>query len=708
MHQEDEIVPYRTVVGGLGLIVAAGAILALEYPATKRGDTIDTMHGVRVPDPYRWLEDLDRDDTKEWVDQQDRLAREYLGAGDLRSAIQVRLAGLWRHDRYSDFSRAGAKYFYLFRGSSADQSALFFSDLVTGRRHVLVDPTSDLEPGQSLGSVFPSPDGSVVAYQIRSSGSDRREVAFVSVNPREPLPDTLRGTRPDPIAWTALGDGVYYNRFVLKESAAEMGMAQAGVFLHVLGTPPSQDVLIYSEPDRPELTYSALESADGRFLILNIRKGADRRNQLILRRLQHERLDELVLGDQFQHEFEFVGNEQDTVFVRTNQGAVRGRLIGMELDDSSPSSWTTIVPESDDVLVAATYVDGLLVLSYLRDSHTVVRLMSIRGTERVEVALPALGRAFGFRRDSSATSVLYTFTSFTQPHTVYELDLETARSTAVAVQGIDADFDQIATHLEFYPGSDGQMIPIYISHRRDGDRSREQPTQLRVYGGFGIPVTPSFSVPDLLWMEMGGLLAMPGVRGGGEYGRDWHHAATKTRKQVTFSDTIRAAEWLIEQGYTSSSKLAVTGASNGALVAAVCILQRPRLFRAAVLRNGVLDMLRFPRFTIGWAWTPEFGSPDVADEFQALVSYSPVHNAKPNVEYPSVLVTAGLHDDRVVPLHSFKFAAALQFAQESPNPVILRVRRQGGHLGSGGLQSLIDKETDVLVFLARELGVQPP
>ncbi|PSN18670.1 S9 family peptidase, partial [filamentous cyanobacterium CCP5] len=521
------------------------------------------------------------------------------------------------------------------------------------------------------------------------------------------LNDHLKWIKFSGASWTHDHQGFFYSRYDEPDETTKLEAVNyyQKLYYHRLGTPQSEDELIYHRPDQKEWGFSGQVSEDGRYLIISVWRGTDPRNLVFYKDLSDPSSEVIELISEFESEFAYVDNDGSRFYFRTDHDAPKGRLIAINLDQPAPEQWQEIIPEASETLESVGILNQQFVADYLKDAYTNVRIFSLNGDPVRDMELPGIGSVGGFGGKREDTETFYSFTSFTTPNTIYRYDMETGESTPFRVPEVKFDPASYETTQVFYTSKDGTRIPMFITHKRGLELNGENPTLLYGYGGFSISLTPAFSVSNLVWMELGGIYAVPNLRGGGEYGEDWHQAGIKTNKQNVFDDFIAAAEWLIEHQYTSADKLAIAGGSNGGLLVGACMTQRPDLFAAALPAVGVMDMLRFNQFTIGWAWESDYGSPENEAEFQALYAYSPLHNLEPGTAYPATMITTADHDDRVVPAHSFKFAAALQAAHQGENPVLIRIETKAGHGAGKPTAKIIEEVADKWAFLAANLGM---
>jgi prolyl oligopeptidase len=679
------------------------------YPTTRASDQADDLHGVRIADPYRWLEDPDSGETRAWVEAQNRITFDFLSAIPARDRIRERLTRLWNYERFGAPFKRGGRYFYFKNDGLQNQSVLYTLAALDSEPRVLIDPNTLSADGTvSLTVLAVSEDGEYLAYGISASGSDWETWRIRRISTGEDLPDKLERIKFSSPVWAKDGSGLYYGRFDGDPSKLEDINRFQKLHFHRLGETQAQDALVYDRPDQEEWGFSADLSEDGRYLFIIVWKGTDPMNLVFWKDLHDEDGPVRELVGDFRAKFSPIGDDGKTFWFLTDWEAPRGRIVGMPLDHLDAKGWKETVPQAEDTLEDVSLVGNRLVASYLHDAHSVVRAFSLEGAPLGGIALPGLGSAGGFSGERKDEETFFTFTGFTFPATVYRLDFATGTTTLFRKPEIDFDASAFETRQVFAKGKDGTRIPVFLVHRKGLELDGNNPTYLYGYGGFGVSLTPGFSTGNLPWLEMGGVLAVANIRGGGEYGEEWHQAGAKAKKQNCFDDFIAAAEWLAEAGYTRPARLAIGGGSNGGLLVAACMIQRPDLFGAALPAVGVMDMLRFHRFTIGWAWTSDYGNPDDPEDFKTLLAYSPLHNLKPGVSYPATFITTADHDDRVVPSHSFKFASTLQAAQGGPAPALIRIETKAGHGAGKPTAKVIEEAADRWAFLVKVLGVDYP
>lgn len=675
------------------------------YPAAPRGDVVDIYHGHAVPDPYRWLEDGDAPDARAWIEAEAALTEAYLDAIPAREAIRKRLTAVWNYERFGLPRRVGEGYVYTKNTGLQNQGVVYVAPALDGPARVLIDPNGFSADGTvALAGTSFSDDGRYMAYATSASGSDWMTWRIREVMTGNDLDDEVRWSKFSTASWLLDGSGFYYSRYAEPASSTQYKDENYNhkVYFHRVGTPQASDPLVYERPDHPDWNLGAFVSDDGDWLIVNASLGTDPNNRVFVRDLRVTDSAIVPLLTDGDATYDFAGNNGQTFVFRTTKDAPRGRIVRLDVDDPA---LVEVVPESEDSLEGATLFGEGLVLAYLHDAHSVIRRATLRGDALGELALPGLGTASGFGGKQSDVETFYAYTSYTTPSSIYRFDLTTGRSSVVFAPVVPFDPQVFESEQVFYTSKDGTRIPMIVTRKIGVPRDGSVPTILYGYGGFNISVTPAFSPATLVWLELGGAFAVANIRGGGEYGEAWHLAGTKAAKQNVFDDFIAAAEYLIAQRYTSRAKLAIYGGSNGGLLVGACVVQRPELFGAAIAAVGVLDMLRFQKFTIGWAWTPDYGSSDEPDAFEYLRAYSPLHNLRPGTAYPPTLIVTADHDDRVFPAHSFKFAAALQAAQGGDAPVLIRIETKAGHGAGKPTGKVIEEAADRFAFLVKVLGV---
>jgi len=628
-----------------------------------------------------------------------------------REQLKKRLTQLWDYEKYGVPFKRGARYFFFKNDGLQNQSVLYTLTDLEAEPQVLLDPNQLSEDGTvALSGLAVSEDGALLAYGLSRSGSDWQEWFVRDVATASDRPDHLQWIKFSGAAWTQDSQGFFYSRYDEPNEQTQYEDINyfQKLYYHRLGTPQSEDILIYERPDQKEWGFDGSVSEDGRYLIVTVWRGTDPKHLVFYRDLQDPNAGVVELINQFEADYRFIGNDGARFWFRTDLDAPRGRVIAIDLERPERQHWQEVIPEAAETLEDVGLLNNQFVVDYLQDAHTQIKVFDLNGAFVQEIELPGIGSVGGFDGKRFDTETFYSFTSFTTPTTIYRYDFQTQTSTPFRQPQVDFNPGDYETHQVFYSSKDGTRVPMFITHRRGLKLNGQNPTYLYGYGGFGIALTPSFSVSNLVWMELGGVFAVANLRGGGEYGEDWHQAGTQHNKQNVFDDFIAAAEWLIAQQYTCPRKLAIGGGSNGGLLVGACMTQRPDLFAAALPAVGVMDMLRFHRFTIGWAWVSEYGSSEDPEMFKVLYAYSPLHNLKPGAAYPATLITTADHDDRVVPAHSFKFAAALQAAHRGDAPVLIRIETKAGHGAGKPTAKLIEEASDRWAFLVRVLDIPVP
>ncbi|HSI89384.1 MAG TPA: prolyl oligopeptidase family serine peptidase [Pyrinomonadaceae bacterium] len=689
------------------LTISISAQTAFKYPEARKGDVVEDYHGVKVADPYRWLEETGSTETQAWIEAQNKLTNEYLGTISQRDALRKRFTELWNYERISAPSKVGDKYIYSKNDGLQNQSVLYITDSVDDPGRVFFDPNKLSDDGTAAlsGSSF-SKDGKLWAYGVARSGSDRTEWRVMNVETGEHLSDTLRPNRQGGIAWLKDNSGFYYSRFPDAEEGSELRSQNffQKMYFHKLGTPQSDDKVVYERPDNKEYFVGGQVSEDGDWHIITVGQGTRRMNMVYFRDLTKADQPIRPLITDLDAAYGFIGNDGSKFYFQTDKDAPLGKIVAVDVSKAEPE-WNLIVPEGKETLRGVSFLNDSFVLNYMKDAYTQIRIVDTNGKHIRNVDLPGIGSAGGFGGKRKDTETFYSYSSYNAPPTIYRYDMKTGKSTLFRTAPVKFDPSQFEVKQVFYTSKDGTRVPMFITHKKGIKLDGTNPTLLYGYGGFNVPMTPGFSVARIPWLEMGGVYAVANLRGGSEYGKEWWENGAKLKKQNVFDDFIAAGEWLIANKYTSTPKLAIEGGSNGGLLVGAVLNQRPDLFGAALPAVGVMDMVRFTKFTIGWAWTSDYGSPDNAEEFRALYAYSPLHNIKAGTKYPPTLVTTADTDDRVFPAHSFKYAAALQAAQGGDAPILIRIETKAGHGAGKPTSKQIEEEVDVYGFLMKNLGM---
>jgi prolyl oligopeptidase len=686
----------------------------LKYPETKKIDQVDDYHGTKVPDPYRWLEDDVRKSTEvaAWVEAQNRVTQEYLATIPQREAIKKRITELYDYEKISAPSKiGGGKYLFRKNDGLQNQSVLYIQDSLDAEPRLLLDPNKLSKDGTvALDSFVTSDCGKYGAYSLAEAGSDWNTWKVLDIATGKTLGDELKWVKFSGTSWTADSRGFFYSRFAEPTGDAKFQATNENqkLYYHRLGTPQAEDVLVYERPDHPKWTLSGEVTEDGRYLVVSIGDGTtSRRNRIAFKDLNepYGLITDLVANHD--NKFNLVGNDGPLFYFFTETGSPKGSVIAIDIRKPEKANWKTIVAESKETLGSANFLSGTFVCTYMQDARSVVKVFGTDGKFIREVKLPGIGTAAGFGGKRTDTETFYTYSSFNTPASTYRYDVITGESKLLRASKVKFNPDEYEVKQLFYKSKDGTQIPIFLAHKKGLKLDGKNPTLLYGYGGFNISLTPAFSVARIQWMEMGGVLAVANLRGGGEYGEAWHKAGTKLQKQNVFDDFIAAAEFLIAEKYTSPKKLAIQGGSNGGLLVGACMAQRPDLFGACLPAVGVMDMLRFQRFTAGRYWVDDYGDSANKEEFAAQFKYSPYHNLKPGTAYPPTLVTTADTDDRVVPGHSFKFTARLQECQSGPAPVLARIETKAGHGAGKPTGKIIEEAADLWAFLVKNLDFEP-
>lgn len=744
----------------LAAALNAQAPTPLAYPQTARGTQVDDYHGTPVADPYRWLENTDSPETNAWVVAENNLSASYLNAIPQRTAIRDRLTKLWDYPKYFAPSKMGDRLFFLENSGLQNQNILYVRDGDRPAR-VLIDPNTLSSDGTvALSGSRASPNGRTLAYSVNASGSDWQEIRVRDVETARDTRDTLKWVKFSGISWTKDNKGFFYESYDAPTSGNTMTNVNRNqrVMYHKLGSAQSSDMNVFDQKDHPDWLFGSDVTDDGTFLIITVSQGTDPRTRLYYIFLDDAKKPKIGnplvrLVDKFDGEYEFIHNAGDRFLVRTDLGAPKGRLVQIDINNEESSRWLTVIPETKDALQGVTVAGNELFASYLQDAHSLVRFYGMpnpndafrgrgvmggpggsggqsggqrgsqRGNDRTnrperpppitapgypylgDLPLPGIGTVDAISGKPDDNDLYFSFVSYLTPRSVYHYDVKRRSVDVFKTPKMAFNASQYETRQVFYNSKDGTRVPMFLTMKKGTVLNGNNPTLLYAYGGFNISTTPSFSPANLVWLEMGGIYAVANIRGGGEYGKEWHEAGTLDKKQNVFDDFVGAAEYLIREKYTSTPKLAISGASNGGLLIGAMITQRPDLFGATLPAVGVMDMLRFQKFTIGWAWTSDYGSSDDAKQFEYLRKYSPLQNLKPGVKYPATLVTTADHDDRVVPGHSFKFAATLQADQAGPAPVLIRIETKAGHGAGKPTSKQIDEAADAFAFLVKNLGM---
>ncbi|MBW6460996.1 MAG: prolyl oligopeptidase family serine peptidase [Bacteroidales bacterium] len=679
-----------------------------DYPVTAKVDHVDEYFGTLVADPYRWLEDDNSDETAEWVKAQNVVTFGYLDQIPFRDKIRERLTKIWDFPKETAPYHRGGRFYYSKNDGLQNQYVVFSRETLDGDERMVLDPNTFSEDGTiSLTNFSPSDDGNYIGYGISRGGSDWNEFFVLNAETLEQYDDHLKWIKFSGISW--YGDGFFYSRYPEPASGAELsGMNLFNqVYYHKIGDKQENDQLIYEDKTNPNWGFSVSVTDDKELLIMGVREST-KGNRLYYRKLNDKKMDWVKLVDYFDHSFYPIDHFNNTLFIMTDEGAPNYRLMAIDLNNPAKENWKPILKEQEEVLSSASIVGHKIIATYMKDAHDVVKLFNLGGSSLGELDNQFLGTIGGFRGKRDDTLTFYTVTSFTTPATIYKYDVKNNVSEEYSKPAIDFNPNLYETKQVFYTSKDGTKVPMFIVHKKGLKMNGKNPALLYGYGGFNISLTPSFGLTRLILLENGFVFAMANLRGGGEYGEEWHKAGTKMDKQNVFDDFIAAAEYLIDNKYTSPKKLAIQGGSNGGLLVGAVINQRPELFGVALPAVGVMDMLRYHQFTIGKYWAIDYGtSEDSQEMFEYLHGYSPLHNTRTDVEYPAVLVTTADHDDRVVPAHSFKYIAALQENYQGTTPVMIRIETKAGHGGGKPTAMIIEEYSDLWAFTMNNLGVKP-
>jgi len=712
---------FLLLISMLNLFANAADWPRIMYPPTRKEEIVDDYHGTKITDPYRWLEDDNSEETKAWVTEQNRVTSAFLGSIPQRDQIRDRLAKLWNYERYGEPFERGGRYFWTYNSGLQNQRVLYTADTLDGTPRVLLDPNTLSTDGTvSLKDSVPSEDGTLLAYSLSRAGSDWEEFRVREVASGKDRDDVIKWVKFSGASWMKDGSGFFYSRYDEPKAGEELkGKVEfQKLYFHKLGTPQSADRLIYERKDHADWGFHGRVTDDGRYLIIHVTQGTDTKNRVFLKDLLNPFGRVVELLNDFDAQYDFIERIGTEFFFRTDLDAPRYRVIAIDIRTPERAKWREIIPQTAELLGNVSLVDSRFIANYLKDARSQVMLFDAVRTnpapDRIEVhaksigelKLPGIGTVSGFGGRVWDTHTFFSFTSFTEPGAIYRMEVGTPKYAVWKKPKVNFDSAAYETKQVFVQSKDGTRIPMFITHKRGLVPDGSAPTILYGYGGFNISLTPAFSVSRAVWLEIGGVYALANLRGGGEYGAEWHKAGTKLKKQNVFDDFIAAAEWLIANNYTRPEKLAIQGGSNGGLLVGAAMTQRPELFGAAIPAVGVMDMLRFHKFTIGWAWKSDYGSSENPDDFKALVAYSPYHNLKPGTRYPATLVMTADHDDRVVPAHSFKFAARLQECQAIGGPpVMIRIETSAGHGAGTALTKVIDESADSLAFLTKVLAM---
>ncbi|CAN5540340.1 prolyl oligopeptidase family serine peptidase [soil metagenome] len=691
------------------LAISVAAQSKFNYPKPTRGTQVDDFHGTKVADPYRWMEQTESPETVAWIEAENKLTNSYLSTIPQREKIKDRLTEVWNYERYSAPNKiANNFYIYTKNDGLQNQSVYYKATSINDPGTVFFDPNKLRADGTAAlnGSAF-TEDGKLWAYGVSQAGSDRSEWFVMDVATGKMLPDTLSPNRQGIAAWLKDNSGFYYTSYPPAEKGQELKVSTyyQKLYFHKLGTPQSADYVVYERPDNKEYFCGAEISEDGNWLIITVGKGTERMNMVYFKNLTMERAPIMPIVENLDNSWNFLGNDGSVFYFQTDKDASRGKVVKVDALVKD-KKWIDVIPESRDTLNGVQFLNDQFVLNYLKDAHTDIQIFTTAGKPVRSVALPGIGTAGGFGGKRKDSETFYSYSSFNAPPTIYRYDMKTGKSTLFRQAKVKFDPTAYEVKEVFYPSKDGTKVPMFLTYKKGTKLDGKNPTILYGYGGFNIPSTPGFSPARIAWLDMGGVYAVACIRGGSEYGKDWWKGGSRLNKQNVFDDFAWAGKWLIANKYTSTPKLAINGGSNGGLLVGAVLNQNPGMFGAAIPQVGVMDMLRFDKFTIGWAWKSDYGDTADAADFKAMYAYSPYHNAKPGTKYPPTLVTTSDHDDRVFPAHSFKYTAAMQYAQAGDAPVLIRIQVRGGH-GAGLPTALqIEQQADIYGFLVKSLGMK--
>lgn len=681
-----------------------------EYPSARKADVTDNFHGTIVTDPYRWMEDPEAEETIAWVDAQNRVTREYINSYPGHDAIFSRMKDLWNYPKYSLPRKEGDRYFFEKNNGLQNQSVLYMQKSLSGEAVEIIDPNKLSEDGTvALRNQSYSIDGTLLAYGLSTSGSDRQEIRIREIDTGIDYPEVIKFVKFAGIAWKHDNSGFFYNRFPEPGTVPEEDLNNySSVYWHRTKSPQSQDVLVHSDPEHKEIGFWPYMTDDGKYLCMYVYHGTDSRNGIYLRDVESTG-DFMKVMEVGEAKFDPIDNVGTTFYFNTDLDSPKGRIIAVDITHPERENWKTIVEESENPLAFVSMVNNQFVIAYMKDAHHELAVHDIDGSFVREIELPTMGSIRGLRGKRTDSEMLFGFTSFLYPFTSLRYDFASNETTVFRTSEIDFDPSRFETKQLFYTSKDGTRIPMFVTHKKGLELDGQNPTILYGYGGFNISMTPRFSITRLVWLENGGVYAVANLRGGDEYGEDWHQAGMLDRKQNVFDDFIAGAEFLIKEKYTNSSKLAINGGSNGGLLVAVCMLQRPELFGAVLCQVPVTDMLRYHKFTVGRYWVPEYGNAEENPEhFEFMVAYSPLHNVKEGMTCPATLITTADTDDRVVPMHAKKFTAELQAKDSGANPILIRIETKAGHGAGKPTTKIIEEYTDIYAFLFKTFGMESP
>ncbi len=688
---------------------ALGKENAFKYPAARKSDQVDDYQGVKVADPYRWLENPDSPESRAWIEAENKVTFDFLSKIPARDAIRKRMTELWDYEKFGVPFKEGTRFFISRNTGLQNQNVLFVAGNLSEQPRELLDPNTLAKDGTiALGGLAVSDNAKLMAYGLAASGSDWQTWKVRDVDTGKDLSDELKWVKFSGASWRKDGSGFFYSRYDAPDEKDQLRsqVYNQKLFFHRVGTSQAEDKLIYQRPDQKEWLFGGEVADDGHYLIITVSKGTDPHNRIFYLDLTKPDAKVVELLPDGNAAWDFIDNDGPIFYFHTDLDAPLYRVVAIDTSKPLPAQPKEVIPQSGDKLESTTLVGDRFVADYLHEAHSLVKLFKVDGASEGEIALPGIGTAAGFPGKRKDRETFYSFTSFTTAATIYRYNFDKKASQPLYQPKLKFNPNDYATEQVFYKSRDGTRVPMFVSYKKGMKRDGQNPTYLYGYGGFDISITPSFSPTTLEWMEMGGIYAVANLRGGGEYGEKWHEAGEKHVKQNVFDDFITAAEFLIAQKYTSTPKLAIGGGSNGGLLVGACLTQRPDLYGAALPAVGVMDMLRFQKFTIGWAWASDYGSSDDPNDFPFIYAYSPLQHIRPGCCYPPTLITTADHDDRVVPAHSFKFAATLQAAQACDKPVLIRIETKAGHGAGKPTTKIIEEASDRWAFLVKTLGMK--
>ena len=693
----------------LAFVFGADEPTQQKYPPAPKNDQVDDYPGTKVADPYRPLENPDSPESRQWIDAENKITLDFLKTIPERDGIKKRLTEVWDFERFSVPFKESDQYFFSKNSGLQNQNVLYTAKNFSEKPRELLDPNLLAKDGtMALGGMDVTDDAKLMAYGLASSGSDWQQWKVRDIASGKDRSDVIDWVKFSSASWKKDGSGFFYSRYDKPDEKDKLRsqVYNHKLYFHQVGTPQSQDKLIYERADQKEWLLNAEVTDDGRYLIITVQRGSDPKNRVFFKNLVDPKSNVVELLNQADAEYTFIDNDGPVFDFKTNLNAPLGRIISINTCKPLPAKIDELVPESKDKLEAVSSVGDHFVALYLKDGHSAVKLFKRDGSPDGDIQLPGMGTASGFTGKKKDRETFYSFTSYTTPTEIFRYDFDKRASEPLFKPKVKFNPGDYTTEQVFYKSADGTKVPMFVSYKKGMKRDGQNPTYLYGYGGFNISQTPTFKPENLVWMEMGGIYAVANLRGGGEYGEKWHEAGELHSKQNVFDDFIAAAEYLIDNKYTSTPKLAIGGGSNGGLLVGACLTQRPDLYGAALPAVGVMDMLRFEKFTIGWAWTSDYGSAQKTDDFPFLYAYSPLHHIAMGCCYPPTLITTADHDDRVVPAHSFKFAATLQAAQSCDKPTLIRIETKAGHGAGKPTAKIIEETADRWAFLVKELGVK--